>query len=48
MTFVTPLFWEKNKEKIDKLCSFSVCEKQAVPYFALSKTSFFPAAITHF
>lgn len=48
MTFCYPLLGEKkSKEKIDKLCSFSVCEKQAVP-FVLSKTSFFPTAITHF
>lgn len=44
-----PSSWRKKvKEKIDKLCSFSVCEKQAVPHFVLSKTSFFPTAIAHF
>ena len=34
--FVTLLYGKKS-EKIDKLCSFSVREKQAAPYFILSK-----------
>lgn len=45
MTFCYPSYvGEKTKEKIDKLRSFSVCEKRAVPFFVLSKTSFFPTA----
>lgn len=45
MTFCYPSYvGKKTKEKIDKLRSFSVCEKRAVPFFVLSKTSFFPTA----
>lgn len=45
-----PLFLGKKTkpEKINTRCSFSVCEKQAVPYFVLSRTSFFPTAVVHF
>ena len=50
MAFCYPFFQEggKIREKTNKLCSFSVCEKQAVPYSVLSKASFFPTAIIHF
>lgn len=45
MTFCYSPFGGKKKNKqrkFDKLHSFSVCEKQAVPYFVLSQTLIFP------
>lgn len=45
MTFCYSPFGEKKKikqRKFDKLHSFSVCEKQAAPYFVLSQTLIFP------
>lgn len=45
MTFCYSPFGGKKKikqRKFDKLHSFSVCEKQAAPYFVLSQTLIFP------